>query len=245
MKTYYAVSGTTIFCAPATALVLCTLVPHFAIADAPIDRVYHPYVQALEREFEWRISHLDDDPETDRWLRSHRFAYGQSVAEKLYVEAYLLAEDSPGESLEFEGFELEAKYQLTEQGEYWADWGVLFEVERETSENIWEVATAALMEKEVGRTSLAANLRAVYEFGGGIDNEFELEAAVQWRLRGNPLLEPAVEFYVGDGSKGVGPVLAGAVRLGNTQLKYEAGSIFGMGNDSADVTYRFMLEFEF
>ncbi len=97
----------------------------------------------------------------------------------------------------------------------------------------------------MGRTSLAANIRAIYEFGRGIDNELELETAVQWRLRGNPLLEPAVEFYLGDGSKGVGPVLTGLLRLGGTQLKYEFGSIFGIDSDSADVTYRLMFEFEF
>ncbi len=232
-------------CVLSAVLVLSGIAPLAALAGSPIDRVYHPYVEALEREVEWRLSHLDDDPETDRWLQSQRFAYGQSITEKLYLEAYLLAEASAGEALEFEGFELEAKYQLTEQGEYWADWGVLVEVERETSENIWEVATAGLLEKELGRTSLAANLRAIYAFGGGTDNEFELEAAVQWRLRGNPMLEPAVEIYLSESAKGVGPVLAGAVRLGATQLKYELGSIFGMDDDTADVTYRFMLEFEF
>ncbi len=229
----------------AVACALCISAPGSVSAGSQIDRVYHPYVQALEREFEWRASYLDDDPKSDRWLQSHRFAYGQSVTEKLYIEGYLLAETSPGQSLEFEGLELEAKYQLSEQGEYWADWGILFEVERETSNNIWEIATAALLEKELGRTSVAANIRAIYEFGRGIDDEFEMETAVQWRLRGNPLLEPAVEFYLGNGSKGVGPVLAGLVRLGGTQLKYEIGSIFAIDSDTADVTYRFMLEFEF
>lgn len=233
------------YCVLSAILVLTGITPLAAIAGSPIDRVYHPYVEALEREVEWRVSHLEDDPETNRWLQSRRLAYGQSVTAKLYLEAYLLAAASAGESLQFEGFELEAKYQLTEQGEYWADWAVLVEIERETSENIWEVATAGLLEKELGRTSLAANLRAIYAFGNGADKEFELETAVQWRLRGNPLLEPAVEIYLSDSAKGVGPVIAGAVRLGGTQLKYEAGSIFAIDDDTADVTYRFMLEFEF
>lgn len=245
MRKYHGESGAKIFCLLTIALVPYILAPRLAFADAQIDRVYHPYVQALEREFEWRASHLDDDPDTERWMRTHRFAYGQSITEKLFVEAYLLAEDSAGDSLDFEGFELEAKYQLSEQGEYWADWGMLFEVERETSENIWEIAAAALLEKEWGSTSLAANLRAVYEFGGGTDDELELESAFQWRLRGNPLLEPALELYLSDGSKSVGPVIAGVVRLGGNQLKYELGGILGIDDDTADVTYRLMLEFEF
>ena len=50
----------------------------------------------------------------------------------------MIAAKDNGESLELEGFELEARRQLTEQGEYRADRGMLFEVERETSENTWE-----------------------------------------------------------------------------------------------------------
>jgi hypothetical protein len=43
---------------------------------------------------------------------------------------------------------------VTEQGQYWADWGMLFELEKQHNRDNWELITGALFEKEFGRTSL-------------------------------------------------------------------------------------------
>jgi hypothetical protein len=216
-----------------------------AVADAEIGRVYHPYVEPMEREVEWRSNIVDDPNSEDHKDQKHWLAGGFSINERWFVEAYVIAKKDNGESVEVEGFELEAKRQLTEQGEFWADWGVLFEVERETSENIWEVAVSGLMEKEVGPTSLAANLSAIYEFGGGIDNEFETAAALQWRWRYAEKFEPALEYYAGDDLAAVGPVGLGMFRFGRQKLKWELGMLFGVDSKTPDKTYRVLLEYEF
>ena len=60
------------------------------------------------------------------------------------------------------------------------------------------------------------------------------------------LIEPAIEFYSSDGSEGIGPVLSGNFKLnGRKQIRWEAGVIFGLDNETADQTYKFLLEFEF
>lgn len=215
------------------------------VADAEIGRVYHPYVEPMEREIEWRSNFIDDPDSEDHSDQKHWLGVGYSINERWFVEASVIAEKDNGESLDVEGFELEAKRQLTEQGEYWADWGVLFELERETSDNVWEVAVSGLMEKEIGPTSLAANLSAIYEYGSGIDNEFETAAALQWRWRYAQQFEPAIEYHAGDNLAAAGPVGMGMFRVGRQKLKWQLGALFGVDSDTPDTTYRVLFEYEF
>ncbi len=45
-----------------------------------IDKVYHPYVEPLEWEIEWRMIHQDEDPLTgDQRAQSHRFGFGKAM----------------------------------------------------------------------------------------------------------------------------------------------------------------------
>ena len=108
------------------------------VADAEIGRVYHPYVEPMEKEIELRSNIIDAPDSEEHSDQKHWPGAGYSISERWFVEANVIAAKDNGESLELEGFELEARRQLTEQGEYWADRGMLFEVERETSENTWE-----------------------------------------------------------------------------------------------------------
>lgn len=215
-------------------------------ALAEIDRVYHPYVTPLEAELEWRSTVIDDSGDPYDGEQLHRFAFGRTFGERLLGEAYLNARETETQSLKVSGFELEGLYQLTEPGEYGFDWGVLAEFERDTDRNISELGARLIAEKELGETSLALNASAEYEYGSGIDNELEFGAAAQWRWRLTPTLEPALEYYVGDGFQGLGPVLTGTQRLGIAKkLKWEFGVILGVSNDTPERTWRAQLEFEF
>jgi len=214
-------------------------------ADAQVGRVYHPYVQPLEREIELRANVIDDPGYDSHKDQKYWLAYGFSPLERWFAEAYVVARKDNGEALKVSGFELEGLWQLTEQGEYWADWGVLFEAEREASDNIWEYAVAGLVEKEFGPTSLTANLHLIYEYGGGVDNELETYAALQWRWRFREYLEPAIEYYKGDELNAVGPVALGMARSGGQKVKWELGPMFGIDGKTANLTWRMLLEYEF
>ena len=74
---------------------------------------------------------------------------------------------------------MEAKWQLTEQGEFWADWGMLFELEKEANEDVWEFATAVLAEKEWGKWSGTANFYVLREWGSDIESEWETKLNLQ------------------------------------------------------------------
>ena len=222
--------------------------PKHAYADGfAVDKVYHPYVQPLERELELRslYRHSDDD-EIDGG-QTHRLGLGRSFTDRLFAEVYLIGEkEASGRSFALEAYEAELKWQLTEQGEYFADWGLLFELETERDDDVWEYSTAVLVEKEFGRWSGTLNLAAVYEWGDDVSNEWESQLAGQLRYRYSQAFEPAIELYSGDSDKGVGPVALGDHRFANgDKLHWEAGVIIGLDSESPDQTFRALLEYEF
>lgn len=228
------------------AVALATAAGPLAADGVVIDKIYHPYVQPLEREFEWRAIWQDRQPGRPDNLQLYHFAYGQSFGERWFAELYLIGQNSAGESFELEAYELELQRQLTEQGEYWADWGLLFELEKERDLDAWEFSTAVLAEKEWGRWSGTANLFMQHEWGNDVEDETETRLGLQARYRYSRGLEPALELYSGEGTRGIGPAIRGQVPLsGRRQLTWEAGAIFGVDSRSPDTTLRFLLEFEF
>lgn len=212
-----------------------------------IDKIYHPYVDQLEWELEWRTSQEYKAPEHQQKRRQkQRLGLGKSVAEFVFVEAYLIAEGSADESLNIQAYEVEALWQLTEQGEYDWDYGLLFEIEKARASNAWEYATTLLLERELGRFSTTANLSLIYEWGEDTNDEWETALSLQARYRYSPRFEPALEWYMGEDTSAAGPVIMGREVLAVKQaLRWELGSIFGLNNDTADYTLRAAIEYEF
>ena len=201
-----------------------------------IDKVYHPYVQDLEREVEWRMISADGE-------QKHRLGIGKSVSDRLFIEGYLIVSNNESS---IDAYELEAKWQLTEQGEYAVDWGVLLELEKDRYDNNWELTTGLLMEKEWGSWTGTANFRAIYEWGDTINAGLESALALQARYRFSRYFEPALEFYSGQNTRGIGPVIMGDVKFGaGKKLHWEVGSIIGLDSSTPDNTWRFLTEFEF
>lgn len=253
----------------------CVLLPALVLAVANtaradgivVDRIYDPYVEYGETEIEWRATRLrdsDDEAFTDELLNGeafseegleeeeildglhrHRLGIGYGFSERWFGEVYLIGEGDKDESLNLKAVELEAKWQITEQGEYSADWGMLFELERETEVDMWEAAVTLISSREWGRWTGTANLEAIYEWGEEED-ELESELKLQGRYRWKPELEPALEFYAGQDTVGLGPVLLGDIKFGEgRRLRWEFGVIVGLTDESPDQSFRFLVEYEF
>ncbi|MCK5647626.1 MAG: hypothetical protein KAI22_01990 [Gammaproteobacteria bacterium] len=216
-----------------------------------IDKVYHPYVQPHEKEIEWRWNIQKDSGNTEKErlrdnAQKHRLAYGQSINDRWFAEIYLVGEKNREQEFKLTAVEIEALWQITEQGEYDQDWGMLFEIEHERDSDVSEVSSALLIEKQWNKWVGTANLYLIYEWGSKIDNELETAMALQGKYRYSKLIEPAIEYYSSDASEGIGPVLLGSIKLsGRKKINWEAGVIFGLDNDTADQTIKFLLEFEF
>ena len=208
-----------------------------------VDKVYHPYVLPNEREVEWRLlSHKESENNN----LAQRFAYGQSLTDTIMLELYLVGERDINDDFSLSSYELEARWMLTEQGEYWADWGLLFEIEKVQRQKNWEVTSGVLVEKEFGRASLTFNAFIIYEWGKTIVSEFETEFRLQYRYRYLEQFQPAIELYSGENYLGVGPAFMGIQRFdGQKQLKWEVGLITGIDSRSKGHILRVAIEYEF
>lgn len=227
-------------------LILCAVLSFSKVVWADgvvVDKVYHPYVLPNETEFEWRLMSRQTDTNT---LLGQRIAFGQSVSDTVMIEGYLVGEKTTDDDFGLQAYELELRWMLTEQGELWADWGVLFEVEKMHASNDWEVTTGLLFEKEFGPTSLTLNFFGIYEWGENIEDEMEVEFRMKYRYRWLPQIQPAIEIYTGENFFGIGPAFMGIQRFnGQKQLKWEAGFITEVSNSGKDHTLRVALEYEF
>ena len=224
---------------------------NFAFADNPVNHngvsnVYDPYVQAMEREIEVRtIFQTDKKPIEDNILKQS-VSYGFSLNDRVFAEAYLIGTRRPDESFNLQGYEIETKIQLTEQGQYSTDWGVIFEFGRQISESIAEVASILVASRQWGNWVGTLNVGLEYEFGSNIQDELDRFAFAQWRYRYRETFEPGIEFYADEFTRGIGPVLTGVIRgKGNNKWHWEAGLIAPLNDTTPDQTYRFQLEWEF
>lgn len=210
-----------------------------------VDKVYHPYVTANEKEFEWRLLSSETD-EANRLAQ--RLGYGQSILENLALDFYLIAERDDYKDFTLQAVEVEARWMMTEQGQYWADWGLLFEVEAaERNDNkSFEITSGLIFEKEFGKKSLTMNLFLIQEWGDVIPTEMETEFRLKYRYRYLPGFQPAIELYTGEDFLGIGPAMMGVHRFnGQKQLKWEVGFITEIAHSGKDHSLRFALEYEF
>jgi len=230
-------------CSRVLFIILVILSTNVLADGMVVDKVYHPYVLPNEREFEWRLMSRQTD---DNSLIGQRIAYGQSVSETVMVEGYLIGEKTATEDFGLQAYEVEVRWMMTEQGEFWADWGMLFEVEKQHNSNDWEVTSGIIFEKEFGRTSLTVNLFGIYEWGENLKDEFETEFRLKYRYRWLPQIQPAIEIYTGEDYLGIGPAVMGIQRFdGQKQLKWEVGFITELSNSDKDHSLRVTLEYEF
>jgi hypothetical protein len=188
----------------------------------------------------------DEQPSLTNKAQVHQFAIGRSLSDRLFAELYLIGGKDRARGFETEAFEAELKWQLTEQGEYAADWGLLFEYEDEFRDDIQEISVGLLAEKEYGAWSGAMNFLVIREWGKDIVAEYETALNTQLRYRYSQNFEPGIEMYLGQNTRAIGPVVQGNIATGiRKALHWEAGVIFGLDAESADITFRFLTEYEF
>lgn len=212
-----------------------------APAFAGIDKVYSPQVELGELELEMRGTHGLESSDA----HEVKFGLGYGVTQTWFVEGYLIAEKEDG-SFEIEEAELESKFQLSEQGEYWADFGALVELEKELEHDVWEFKAGPIVQKRMGKFVATANVFVEKQFGDDkTEDELEALGAFQVKYRMGPSLEPAVEYYADEYTQAIGPVLLGDNRFGNSKMKWELGVMFGLNDETEDATLRWQTEFEF
>jgi len=213
-------------------------------ANADVDKVYHPYVEQDTYELESRLISLLDR-ELAASFSVYRFGFGKDISEDLFVELYLIGAKESDQKIELEAYEVEALYQLTEQGEYWLDAALLVEVERETDSENWEGNFALILEKEFGRWSAALNIHNQNQIGNDQKRDWQRSQAFQMRYRYSSQIEPGFEIYSDQNNFFVGPVILGQVNLDSSKLNWEVGIVKEFNHSGTDNVLRALLEYEF
>jgi hypothetical protein len=163
----------------------------------------------------------------------------------------------------------ENSFELTQPGEYFADYGFYFEYGQSTTGHAHAASNQAtfgpLIAKDIGHTTETVNLLVTREFGPDQDTQgLDLTYAAQARWNYKQTISPAFEVYGDAGIIGasprvsqqqllLGPVAVGQIRLYQLglgqagQFKYELGYLFGAtpATDRGTLRWRFELEIPF
>ena len=220
--------------------------PHAWADGSNVGKIESPYVQQLEKELEYELIIDDDDRESLDNQQSHKLAFGQSLSDYWLIEFGIGGSNNPGSSFTADEYEIEAKWQLSEQGEYTNDWALMFELEKEREYNVWEIGTTLIVLHEWDRWIGTANATIAYESGEGIRNEFEAELKAQIKYRYKAGFEPAIEYFKNEDTNALGPSVVGQIRLGGRKkLYWGAGFARSFDSSRPDTTFRANIEFEF
>jgi hypothetical protein len=224
-----------------------------AYAD-PDDYVHVPAVEYGEREIELRFgtASATDGPRES----AASLAFGYGVTPWWFTEVYGRWHRSDATS--FDAIEWENRFQLTEPGQYFADFGLLVEIERprDRAEG-YELRVGPLMQKDFG--PVQANFNVLLQRHYHASDPQETDLGYQWQLKYR--YRPAFEFGAqGFGEVGpwndwspvreqehiAGPAIFGRFNLGGRQvLKYDAAVLFRLSDAAPATTVRGQLEYEF
>jgi hypothetical protein len=189
--------------------------------------------------------------------QSYTYSIGYGVTRFWMTELEGESGAEPGHNLHFDATTWENVFQLTPQGEYWADLGFFAEYSRAADRGAADSITfGPILQKEWGSSLHTANLFFSKEVGQGRSDATGFEYAWQSRYRWHRLAEPGIEFYgeipdlnapgkAANQQHRLGPVVVGALGLapwGN--LKYELGYLFGLTRATENGVLRWKIEYE-
>jgi FTR1 family protein len=217
--------------------------------------VYSPLVEEGEKAIEIRGHYDFDGSKALDGGQAYKAEFEWAPLSRWLTEVLVKYERAPGESLEATEIASENIFQLTEQGQYWADFGVLAEFVYSLEAGGANALEIALLgQKDFGRNEVRVNF--VFEQPLESGSDLEMEYRWQYRYRLSERFEPGIEMYGGAGEWGkvgsfddheqqLGPAAYGKFRTADGAIKYELGLLFGLTDETPDTTLRFLLEYEF
>jgi len=226
------------------------------IAEAADYQVYSPNVVKGEKELELRGFNSWGTHAGSGTKEAVRFAAGFAPTDFWATELYVNYEKKPGESLKVEEYEWENRFQLTPQGKYWVDVGLLTELEVPSgSRDPYEFKIGPIFAKDFGPLTAQINLLAAHQYGTNAQSGIELSYRSRLLFRYHRLFSPLLEAYgqpVGKiGSWGVpkhqvGGGFTGKVSIGSGEnIRYSSVLLWGVSRNTAEVTGVVRLEYEF
>ena len=240
----------------ATIIAALTLTAGTAAIAGPADYVYTPAVEYGEKEIDFKFGTGRQGDAARESAASIGFGYG--ATEWWFTEFYVKYKMNSFEPTKYDALEWENKFQLTQQGQYPVDLGLLVEVERPTDRTEgWEVKWGPLLQTEYGKWQLNANVLFQRNYRAAIPSGTVLQYQWQAKYRWEKELEFGVQGFgeVGqwdDWLPGdqrdhkLGPAIFGKLPLGDRQaIRYNVAWLLGASQAAHDHTLRLQLEYEF
>lgn len=222
----------------------------------PADYVYLPSVEYGEREIDFKFGSATKKGEDRLSAASVGFGYG--ATERWFTELYVKYNKLGDQNANFDAWEWENKFQLTETGQFPVDIGLITEIERpkDHSEG-YEFKWGPLFQTEVGKVQLNANLLFERHYRSTTPSNSEIGYQLQAKYRWLPEFEYGLQAFGemgkwnkwehdNDQNHRAGPAVFGKFNLGGRQvIKYNAAYLLGSTSHSPDHTFRLQTEYEF
>jgi high-affinity iron transporter len=212
--------------------------------------VYPPYLIESQNEIELR-GYSYADARTDLKGSAAELSIAHGVNSWWKPELYLVEyQQTPAAGGSLQGYEFENTFQLTAQGQYWADIGFLASYERNTAANTPDaIEFGPLVEKTAGRFAHIVNLIWEKQVGAGAGGNYEFRYSYSGTYSVSPAFRPGLEAYGrrGDHAYQAGPIATGEWHVPGTSgnLEYRVGVVLGLNADAPRQTWLARLEYEF
>ncbi|HEY4127074.1 MAG TPA: hypothetical protein VGN70_03420 [Gammaproteobacteria bacterium] len=212
--------------------------------------VYSPYVTEGQSEIELRATQYRDSSVLVDGSRGYVVSFAHAFTSWWQPEVYVgKYQRDPRGPNQLTGYEFENIFQITPQGEYFADFGFLASYEYQShlsSANALEYGP--LIEMHTGRIRQRLNL--IYEKGVGRlreDNGVEYRGAYNVSFLWTGSFAPGIDVFAHPQTDvyQAGPSASGELHIGSSELEYDAGVVFKLGSKGPDTTLVMRLEYEF
>ncbi|MFC5525293.1 hypothetical protein ACFPPA_06010 [Rhodanobacter ginsengisoli] len=212
--------------------------------------VYSPHVIATQTEVELRGFSVSDGRSDYNGDRAAEFSVAHAFTSWWKPELYLAEyEREPGAGGKLVGYEFENTFQLTEPGQYWADFGLLASYGHPKGGGPGELEFGPLIEKTVGRFDHRVNLIWEKHIGAGAPSKTEFRYSYQGTYAMSGAFRPGIEAYgrPDDDSYQAGPIVAGEWHVPHSSgnLEYRFGVLLGINAAAPRRTWLAQLEYEF
>ena len=240
----------------AWAILALAAMPPSALADF---KIQHPDAETGEFELEEVGSYgRSGNPDTNSEQSFvHELGYGVNNWWHTELEFETNRDPGPGNHLKFDQLTLENRFQFTEPGQYWADFGFFAEYGHGMLRGSPDETTfGPIVRKEIGPTINTIDLFLEKELGTGASGRPSLLYKVESRLALGTVVEPGIQAYGEPGPIGhfapigaqdhrVGPQLFADIHdFGPGTLKMNGGVLFGLTAATPRQTWRWQLEYE-
>ena len=227
----------------------------FSPLSAHADEVLSPRVTQGEVELEHQgfVSHDRATDESNEQAFTMTLGYTPFTWWKTELEGEFEREAGSDHTLRYETFNWENTFPLAEQGEYWFDPALFYEMGFGRGDEPNEIKFGFLGEGTFGSINETFNLLAHKDYGlESTPTGFSYSSQTKYRL--SQWFEPGFEIY-GD-TQGhekfakqklaIGPAIFGKIYTLDAQaIKYQVGYMFGATPATPDRALRWKIEYEF